>query len=417
MAGTGTLIGGGIAGTGSHPFGLFMGSLDVLKETTGPPNGFGVDVRTIEITEAGPGGVSSMTFTIDDPGKEISIVAGTDVSFWNLTGNSCLFRGWVDHYSFRPDFGGQGRTVEVDCVGVEAILDWTIVPAGVTIPFGNNGNSQVGFLANQFAPILKAPSQLSVTGEIAPFTRNGSFDYPIGCCVHAAEPAAFTQIFSVQLTTQGGTLRQEINRVAEANGWVNLATGFYQPSNILYTVDFYFGLRAWEDATGLQPDDYSALTINDAVAATPPNAASLAATTDWNGVIRTVYIAGGNAAGSGYFGDGSGIQGPAALITDTTILTTADAVARALGYMTRQAPNVRGTFRLENFTPNVNVHAGSFLDITDAATGLSTTQYRIMEIRKTFQGNGKQNWDVTFGGLGSPSVTRLTRRFTRSTLN
>src|SRR6186997_225679 len=93
----------------AHPWGLFVGSSDVIGMTS---------LETIRLTEEGPGGVSSMEFTIDDPGKAVSIVDGAEVSFWDLTGNVVYFRGTVASWTARPEFGGQGRTITVECDGI-----------------------------------------------------------------------------------------------------------------------------------------------------------------------------------------------------------------------------------------------------------------------------------------------------------
>lgn len=409
------IIGAALTNGAGHPWGLYQGGLDVIKDPG--LTGLGVDPTSIEIREVGPGGVSSMSYVIDDPGNTISIVDGTEVQFWNLNANVCLFRGWIDHYERIPAYGGQGKAITVECTGVEAILDWTIVPPSFVLPFGSNSQYQVAILAQQYAPKLKAPFVGTGGGSMPPMTQNGNFDYPLGNLKRGAEPSFWTQSFSVLLSTSGGTLRNEINRIVASAGFMDLGTGVVtEVVNVFYTVDFYLGLRSWEDNGSLQPDDYTTLTVTDTYAGGPPSAAGLSATVDWSGVIRSVYVAGGNAAGSGYFGDGTGVYGPGTLLSDTAILTFSDAQTRAAGLLKQQAAEVRGTFVLEDFTPVTTVHAGSLVTITDAATGSSGT-YRIMEIVKTFLNSQRQTWRVTFGGLPEASAARFVRRFTRSQLN
>lgn len=395
----------------AHPWGLWLGGLDVTKEPGG--SGYGTSADSIEVTEAGPGAVSSMTFEVDDPFKELGVNAGNEVAYFDLVNDVCLFRGWVDHYDSRPAFGGQGRVFRIECTGLEAILDWSIVAPGASLGQSNRVPGCIGMLAQQYAPKLKAPSAASGMGS-APWTRNGSFDYPVGNFLRTVEPILPLQWGG---TSAGGTLRNAVSEVIALGVWFyNVGGGAStEPFKALVTVDFYYGLRIWEDDDSLQPDDYTTLTVTDTYAG-PNRAAGLAAQVDWAGVVRSVMVVGSGGTNYGVFGDGSGIYGPQTLITDSNVTTADLASQRAMAYLAQQSASVRGSFTLEDWTPPTTVHAGSLVSITDAATSVATT-YRISEIRKRFNSSGRQDWTVSFGGLQKASGARLMRRLTRATLN
>lgn len=400
----------------AHPYSLEVGSLDVLKEPNAP--GWGVSVDTIEVTEAGPGAVSSMTFVIDDPEQSITISGPLGVLFKANDGASpetIYFRGWVDGVDVVPAFGGQGRLITVRCSGIEQLLDWFIVPTSFSMGFATLLTKYVGILAQTFAPLLQRTGTDAGTAMVlAPWTRNGSFNYPMGNLVRPAEPAWALNFFSTW-TGSGTTLRNSILDLAAHCSYFDSVTAAsdHQGVGILLTVDWWYGLRLWEDNPALQPDDYTTLTVTDTYAGTNV-AANLRYAQDFAGVNRSAYVIGSGGTDYGVTSDGSGIVGRMLFINDSLVTSDAVARARALGSMDEDSATYRGDFLLENFTPPTTVHAGSLISITDAATSLSAT-HRITEIHKTFLPNGLQNWNVTFGGLPRPRVSRLMRRYTRST--
>src|SRR5262245_6336401 len=109
---------GGLPAT-AFPYTLLMGNLDVIGITP---------IDSIRIDEVGPGGVSSIEFTYGDSTGTVLPQTGDVIKMqWN-TPDVPIFLGWVDTWSSTPDFGGQGRSVTVQGIGIEAQLDWLIIP-------------------------------------------------------------------------------------------------------------------------------------------------------------------------------------------------------------------------------------------------------------------------------------------------
>ena len=404
----GPVLAEAITATTVPPFGLFVGGVNVLSGSTG----FGALLDSIELTEAGPGDVSSLRFTLQDPAKAFSVPGPTDVIFLNTTTGNIYFRGFTDRASPSPDFGGQGRTWSVECSGLEILLDWLTVPPGYvpsTASTTSTLQQQVGIMVNQFAPMLRAPVGPPYYTD-ASYTRSGDFLHPVGTMARNSNPILPVRQNVGATPVNGGSIRNVIRDMLQDAVWYDnsiLAVVDYGV-NALYTVDFYYGFRSWDGGASVQPDDYTTLTISDTYAG-PNRAAGLAATVDWSGVVRSVYIAGFDASSSGLFGDGSGLIGQGAVVSDTTLTTFAAAQSRAKGVMAASAASARGSFTLEGWTPTDTVHAGSLVSITDVATDVATT-YRITEIRKRFYGTGVQDWTVTFGDLPPKSAAKEIKR-------
>jgi len=271
-----------------------------------------------------------------------------------------------------------------------------------------------GILAQNFAPLLQRTGTDAGTAMVlAPWTRAGSFNYPIGNLVRPTEPSRALNRFSTWTGT-GGTLRNSILDVAAHCAWFDSVTSATDNTGvgILLTVDWFYGLRLWEDDPTLQPDDYTTLTVTDTYASTR-NAANLNYAVDFSGINRAASVIGTAGVDYGVIGDGTGIPGRMISINDTTIGSDSFARSRALSALSEDAAFYRGTLVIEQFNPVTTVHAGSLITVTDAATGLAAT-HRIMQIGKTFLANGQQTWTVTFGGLPQPRLSRLMRRYTRA---
>src|SRR5258706_299210 len=81
---------------------LWIDGLDVLLEPgqTGMP--YGCPIETIEVTEAGPGGVSSLNFDIIDLASEVVMAEGQLVRFWDHTLDAPLFLGFIQSWAYQP---------------------------------------------------------------------------------------------------------------------------------------------------------------------------------------------------------------------------------------------------------------------------------------------------------------------------
>lgn len=389
--------------TTAHPMALYVGGLDVIKEPGSPGSQFGADPESIDVIEAGPGGVSSMRFSIDDPGLEIVLTDDMEVQYWDLANSVPLFGGYVSSWDVEPWPGGQGRTISVICDGYEKILDDSIVPLETVITgLATTLVEKIQLLAGNYSPLRQFASAADDKGNQAT---------PVGWLAGAP----FPQLITIQIN--GQTLRNAIRALFEASQRTTSNPGMVPYQQLNVTVDFYKGLRVWADPTiaPTQPTDYATLTVSD----TPGGAlaaAGLKHTTDPGGIVRAVYVNGGAPAGSGWVTDGTGKPGAKAYLDDPTSMTTADLAASGTAYLGQFAVAYRGSFHLDDHAPPATAHVGGLVAITDVAAGLAASQFRLMEIRRTWNLSLRQNWDVTYGGL-APSAVRSMRRDTRAVLS
>jgi hypothetical protein len=382
----------------SRAYGLYIDGLDVIKQ---PGGGYGVAIETMSVDEVGPGGTSSMSFIIDDPAKAIQITDGMAVRLADLAHDVPLFLGWIQNWSLSPDFGGQGRRIQVTAVGVEALLDWCVLSYDVLV----TGSTAYTLTVDAVQRLVAAAV---VTGPLRVLS-----DYNVSSQAFPSGPpySLAAVLVSDHLIPAGTTLREAI-RICLDDACAFLAgTGLTGGC----TVDFYGGLRTFMlNDPGRLPSDYTMLAISDTVGGAI-TAAGLEHTIDAGAITRGVYVIGGNAAGSGLVSDGTGKIGPVAVISDNTILTSAARDAAGGAYLAGFGASVRGRFDLADFTPATTIHAGTIVTLVDSQAGLGTDVRVIGEIVKTFTGL-RQSWTVNYGGL-SPSAMRSVRRLTRSTLS
>ena len=354
----------------------------------------------IRLIEEGPGGVSALEITVDDPGIVYDFRDGDPVLVTDQTNSRPIFRGFVKGPLKLTPYG-LGRQITVRAIGIEAVLDWMIVPA---ITFDTSvfswtvGDAMQSLVAQAFGigvPLNTALSSSAVGSQDAPFTNHPSLMRTV------AIPA-------------GTTLREAIRLLLAASS-TNPVSG----SAPVVTVDYYGGVRMWLqlDSSGNPrgAGDYSTLTVADITPSASPQGAAPEHVTDGSDIYRQVYVIGGNAAGTGLVTDGTGIPGPVGTYSDAAILTSAARDAAGAAYLRDHRTAERGTFRLESVTVTTNIRAGSKLIFTDAQLGLSSAGYVISAIEKTFIGP-TQDWRVTYGKL-PPSAIRQLRRLTRNVLN
>jgi hypothetical protein len=114
----------------ARAYALWLAGTDIIKD---PVSGrFGVDVKDVHVEVNAAGGVSTMSFVIDDPTDQVAISDGQSVVFHDLTNDQRMFTGWLEHYELTPYFGGQGRLITVAAVGPESILDWSVTTSALT---------------------------------------------------------------------------------------------------------------------------------------------------------------------------------------------------------------------------------------------------------------------------------------------
>ena len=379
---------------------LFIGGLDVtLKPQAGVGNRYGTIIESIRVTEAGPGAVSSMTFTVDDPQLEVTIAEGMIVRYqFTPAGVVGLteFLGIVQTWELIP--ADVGRQYAVIAQGAESWIDWRMVGDGLTIPAGTDFAAAVGSLyANSFGttPPLNVASVFGVDSDL-PNPVVG-WQFPTQYAVTFAQPT---------------TLREAIRQVARASMTDD-------PTNtgivLDVTVDMYGGLRVVRTVDGEGKTNDSGDVAVDQGATIHEDLRYL---TDAGGAIRGVYVSGGNAAGSGFVSDGTGVPGKIATLVDSTILTAAARNAAARAYLAEVARvRVRGTLvRVDSWTgrsSTLDVHVfGSVVIITNTQGGLAAQRWRITQIEKTYQPGGLATWRLTYGG-NPPHATAQIRRLTR----
>lgn len=382
---------------------LYLDGTDVLLQPGTTTARYGVPIDTCEVTEQGPGGVSSLSFLLEDPSSVFTPYAGMEVRFHDIANDRPIFTGWIQAWTVVPL--GINRAYQIVCVGIEAVLDWMIVPSASIAGFPTT----VGYdwIEKVFAVALPVKGfYLNVTQKAGGEANdtNGDDVKGVGTLQHLSQVRNQAQI-AVSVT--GVTVREALRAFYDVA--VETSTG--NKISAAFTVDFYGRLRLY--LQGQSPADYAAYTVTD-TGASATVAEDPAHTVDGGGIYRGVYIVGGNAAGTGLVMDGTGIPGPIGTFSDSSI-QDADALAIAgAGYLRQHGTQERGDLKLTDRAFTTNVRAGSLLTFTDAQLGVSGT-YSISQIRRQFTG-AREDWVMTYGAL-PPSFSRQLRRLTRTTLS
>jgi len=370
---------------------LTIGGLDVWNK----PGAYGVPVDSVVLAEAGPGAISALDFTIDDPGSLVVLAEGQEVIFTDLVSGLPLFRGYLQDWAYLPAFG-TGRSIEVKCIGIEALLDWLIIPS-LDTPLPGAGTGSIGSLVQTLCSMaigIGVPLQWG-SADAGGFSR---YDFPVAAL-------AFCPLTGATLHRKGVTLRAAVGAALGVIGYPRAAS---------LTIDFYGNVRLWA-ASLLVPDDYdTALTVSTAG---PVRAEYLRHETDATAVPHQVIVAGDISYGP--YTDGTGIPGPTGVINDSAIVTPAAARDAATQYLAEMAASIRAEFRLESYTNPGTLTAqqrpGTPLVVTDAQVGAAAFATYIASIEKTFTDAG-EDWTVGYGGHPA-SATRKLRQLTRDVLS
>lgn len=378
---------------------------------------FGVPIESIRVVEEGPGGVSSMSFTINDPLVEATFASNAWVEFWDVTHDRPRFAGMVQSFEIIPT--AVGRTIEVECQGIEAALDWMMVPylqifAGTHLAAGVQA-----IIANATGVgiPLRAFTQPSGSEDY------GSQAYPIAG-IFPGFPAT-----EYEIIIEGQSVREAVGMlIAACNTW-------YTGGGAYLSIDFYSGVRLYN---GNGPNSvYSPGILTASPSSDMDDMYLLPGHAEWTstmtrflvnpgGIFRAVYIKGGIARttgydpiGSGLVSDGSGIPGPVAYITDDSSVT--DTIRDAIGrdYLGAQSQSVRASATYAPMNSDTlttdNIRPGShFWAMADSQVMGADTRFMLFSITKTFRPGGFEDWTVSFGGF-APSAVKQTRRLTRDT--
>jgi hypothetical protein len=386
----------------ARPKTLTIGGLDVLGLNG---SSYKVQRESIHVHEAGPGAVSSLEFTIWDPSRVLTVAEGQWVEFWDHACDVPLFAGPVQTWVYMP--AGPSRYVTLRCAGIEAVLDWMILTGTLDVQSPEDGaiSEWVVAAAGQAAGV-GIPLHCNINESLYTTDRDNAI-------------SDLSQSASSNLSAfdAGGQTLREV--IAQAFAlwrpfFDYLTLGIDYNQDVLTTVDFYGNLRVYP--VDFVPDHYATLTITDTAAGAVATTV-LEHRTDATSVPHAVYVTGANAAGTGLVGDGTGLPGPIATLSDTTSDTAARRQSIGLAYLVGLASSIRGTLTIEKYTnpstPTSQVRAGSPITITDATVGLSSYQSVIASIDKTFNSDGSENWTIAYGGH-PPSVIRQIRHHGRA---
>ena len=382
----------GIAG---QDFGLYLGGHNVAPLTP---------TSSIVVKEAGPGGVSSMSFVIEDPTGIAGLpVAGSEIRMQDLTLDVPIFLGWLNDWT--AEVYGVGRIFSINAIGIEAALDWTIVPStGIGSVFAprqlvDGSDPVISGLASYAAWMgLKAPIPTSSD------PIDGDADKPIGFLSTAGDPYEID--YDGPFFAGPSDLRTAITYATRVT---RRSVAAVLDLDALVTVDFNRRLRVFR--RGFKPADYTNLTVNDAYAG-PLVAASLKYEVHPGDVPHGVYVVGGNPAGTGWVEDTSGVRGRMDLLNSTDSGVSISLTAIGEKYLAAQAMLVRGSLVLESYVPSVGtIHPGSFITITDTQVSQVAQIYAIATITKTFPGGVLQEWMIEFGSSAPSYVESVARRY------
>lgn len=361
-----------------RPKAIYLDGLDVARS---------VRPGSVRLTWAAPGQVSALSFVVVDPSKAIQPTIGQLVRFANLTADLPLFLGWIT--DVEPVRQGGGRIHRVSCTGVEAMLDWMYVPAvaWVQTTVANILRGLVAMATPIGAPplnLVSTPGQGSKVGN--PIAASYEFIISANTC-----------------TTPAGTLRRALE-YASSWMWADTSSdgrGF--PTVV--TVDRWLGLRACfappaGGSGSAELADHAVLVVNDAGAVRPSNPSAGYSAHD---SPRGVYVKGAGAV-TAFVGDGSGIPGRVATITDNAATTTALAIQTGIAYLaTRGGVQLTGTTDIEGLASPGSVAGGTLVDamslltFTDSSLGVAAVSTAIAKIDIAFAPSGEETWSVAFG--------------------
>jgi len=395
---------------------LWVGGVDVIYDPLGPTINYAVPIDTVIVDHMGPGGVSSMEFTVElpNPTGSVSIGEGMDVRFYDFTKGWYDFYGFVDHVDVENMDGSVGTRYRVRCTGIEAVLDWSVMPSDLVVPAGLNCDA-----AAQLVFANAVGTSLGRLHAGANGTTNVSSDaLPVASAPSFSTTATVGATFTI---SAGTTLREALRAVV--GSFVYIPNGSAASETFLVTVDFLGGLRFFGEGQtsgnwSSSADQWDFPQIDN----DPPYAAlSYVGEVTTYGIdaaqVRAVLVRGTGV--TQMVVDGTGKEGPVAVLDDSSVTTTAQAIVVGTNYLTDYASDVRGSLELTDWPvwASQSRPGGYFtLGITDARLGLSAVTLRGSEVVKTYNPSGRQNWTVSFGAA-TPSLAGLTRQLTRTTLS
>lgn len=406
----GAVLGAALNSGAAHPYGLFMNGLDVIKEPA-TPSRYGVPTDSIEVVEAGGGGVSTLRYTIDDPSKVLNFYGDEEVVLWDFTRDVPMFGGYIDSITQDVDFGQIGRTWTVQCSGYETLLDTIAMPSMVVNFVTSPASSGVGASAmNESDMIMQLAAQTPLNNG-SPLVPTATQALPVGYRKRLC-PTDVTVDFS-GMSVRAGFDAYTAIAVSSGSGFIpalgkNAEASAAPDASVWLTVDFYKGVRFnWFLGSTQGPgaqwfSDYGTLTVTDTPGGTLA-AEGLTYSEDRSpsAIVNGVYVKGASAAGSGFVGTG---RTPRREVSVSSSGTTGDTRSgAAFDAMTGRIDAAgRGSFSLTSYTPVNGIHPGSPLAIDEASLTPNQgalARYMITEIRKTLNSGLTQNWTISYMSL------------------
>lgn len=382
---------------------LWLDGLDVALQPAAGGNRYGVDPGSIDITEQGAGGVSMMSFEVEDPQLAVAIdQGGARVLAWDLANDVPAFRGFVQSVQLEAAAGDQGRLYRVQCIGPESLLDWYCVRTAMTFAAGTELAAVVqGIVANGLEHEIRALNWPASAGS------NASTQ---AVPMERANPA--DAIVDALTLDAGTSLRTAIRQACQLVPSPGIYGAGVAITGIQVSIDYWLGLRLY---TGLQGGGgflpATSIVVNDDSTALANQGEPTIHGWD-SAIYRSVLVRGTGV--SVLVTDGSGRPGPRAILDDSTITTAAGAQAAGAAYLRPYGATYRGTIAYVDRAWTDLRPAASTVQITDTRLGLAGLNLEVREIRRRFRNSGREDVSITYGGL-VPSMTRLIRRLTRGT--
>ena len=401
----GAILAAALTDHSARSWGLYVDGVDVIASPV-RGNRYGVDITSVVLRDAGPGQVSTLTFTLDDPVPELSITPGATIRFHDIVRNMPLFAGFIGSYSVSSF--GVGRSFEVTAVGLEILLDWMYVP-GFTIAAGTG--SVAGVQAVAAAAIgIGWPLNVAATDGLSRYTSPVGFGP--GLANNNNNP----------VTIPSGTLRAALQAYADFYIVENqsAALGYYNVA----TVDPFGGLRFYRLTGGdIIVASSTILDIEQTLIRSTGTGTAYPADTAYvvdGSAAQSVYVL-GTGAGTGVVPNGTGRIGPTGQLTDASITTAEARVSLGTSFLSQSATYLAsGSVTVENVL-NVGSlaaqrRAGSYLKVRDIQVGIGVTADQnviVTSIDKTYEGT-TEHWVYHFGA--DISGASLMRSLTRATI-
>ena len=361
-------------GTAAHPYGLYIGSVDVIA-----PAGLkgAVPLESIRTTDNGHNGPSTMEFLHEDPTKAFALPAGAEVQFKDFRTNETIFGGYLVSREIEPFPGQQGRVVRCRCTDYSVHLDRRVL--GPSWSSGSVINAQT--ILESVLPYMGVPLTLSLTGT------SGS----VGTQIFAGIPAR--SIIEQILTQLSGI-------------WGYEFIYFVSPYKVLYA----HGVNQFGFAPPTNITDVSPVLA----------AKELTLEYDESGIINAVYVRGASKTASGWVNDAAsqatyGVR--QGVIDEPRATTLLSAQRYGTGYLVSHKNAVlRGSFKVDGnycYTAGKHWRAEMNVVITNSALSLSAFSTKTFRVDTAWQGGaGAHEHLVNFGGLPRSGVARIIRALT-----